>query len=96
MEVFTRKKPSSEKFSGDINLRSWINDSMPNAIPQIIDSKLLVPEEEHYAKKLKCLSSLMELALNCSTESANERMNMKEVVVALKKIRFQLLGRRPE
>ncbi|KAL2501024.1 putative LRR receptor-like serine/threonine-protein kinase [Forsythia ovata] len=91
MEVFTRRKPGSEFFSGELSLRSWINDSMPNAITQIIDSNLLAPEEEYYIEKLKCLSSIMEIALNCSMENANERMNMKDVVVALKKIRFQLL-----
>ncbi|KAL2514599.1 putative LRR receptor-like serine/threonine-protein kinase [Forsythia ovata] len=91
MEVFTRTKPSSEMFSGELSLRTWINDSMPNAITRIIDSNLLAPEEEDYTKKLKCLSCVMELALNCSMESANERVNMKDVVVALKKIRFQLL-----
>ncbi|KAL2550013.1 putative LRR receptor-like serine/threonine-protein kinase [Forsythia ovata] len=73
MEVFTRTKPSSEIFSGELSLRSWINDSMPNAIARIIDSNLLAPEEEHYTEKLKCLSSVMELALNCSMESADER-----------------------
>ncbi|KAL2480013.1 putative LRR receptor-like serine/threonine-protein kinase [Abeliophyllum distichum] len=92
MEVFTRTKPSSEIFFGELSLRSWINDSMPNAITRIVDSNLLAPEEEDYTKKLKCLSSVMELALNCSMESANERVNMKDVVVALKKIRFQLLN----
>ncbi|KAL2479998.1 putative LRR receptor-like serine/threonine-protein kinase [Abeliophyllum distichum] len=91
MEVFTRTKPSSEIFSGELSLRSWINDSMPNAITRIIDSNLLAPEEEDYTEKLKCLSSIMELALNCSMENANERVNMKDVVVALKKIRIQLL-----
>ncbi|KAL2501034.1 putative LRR receptor-like serine/threonine-protein kinase [Forsythia ovata] len=91
MEVFTRMKPSSEIFSGELSLRSWVNDSMPNAITRIIDSNLLGPEEVDYIENLKCLSSIMELALNCSMESANERVNMKDVVVALKKIRFQLL-----
>lgn len=91
MEVFTRTKPSDEKFSGDLILRSWINGSMPNAITRIIDSNLL-GLEEHNTKKLKCLSSVMELALNCSMESASERVNMKEVVVVLKNIRSQLLA----
>ncbi|CAI9782600.1 unnamed protein product [Fraxinus pennsylvanica] len=43
-------------------------------------------------RNLKRLSSIMELALNCSMESANERVNMKEVVVALKKIRYVILA----
>ncbi|XP_022882507.1 probable LRR receptor-like serine/threonine-protein kinase At3g47570 [Olea europaea var. sylvestris] len=87
MEVFTRMKPSDEKFSGDLNLRSWINDSMPYAITGIIDSNLL-GQEEHDTKKLRCLSSIMELALNCSMQSASERVNMKEVVTVLKNIKF--------
>ncbi|CAA2965511.1 probable LRR receptor-like serine threonine-kinase At3g47570 isoform X2, partial [Olea europaea subsp. europaea] len=91
MEVFTRMKPSDEKFSGVLNLRTWINDSMPCAITWIIDSNLLGPEE-HDTKKLRCLSSIMELALNCSMESASERVNMKEVAIALKNIKFQLLA----
>ncbi|KAL2456917.1 putative LRR receptor-like serine/threonine-protein kinase [Abeliophyllum distichum] len=93
MEVFTRTKPSSEIVYGELSLRSWINDSMPNTITRIVvvDSNLLGPEEEDYTEKLKCLSSIMELALNCSMESANERVNMQDVVVASKKIRFQLL-----
>ncbi|CAA2997758.1 probable LRR receptor-like serine threonine-kinase At3g47570 [Olea europaea subsp. europaea] len=89
MEVFTRMKPSDEKFSGDLNLRSWINDSVPYAITGIIDSNLLGPKEHD---TLRCLSSVMELALNCSMESASERVNMKEVVTALKNINFQLLA----
>ncbi|CAA2983140.1 probable LRR receptor-like serine threonine-kinase At3g47570 [Olea europaea subsp. europaea] len=91
MEVFTRMKPSDEKFSKDLNLRSWVNDSMPYAITRIIDSNLLGPEE-HDTKKLRCLSSVMELALICSMESASERVNMKEVVTTLKNIKFQLLA----
>ncbi|CAA2992598.1 probable LRR receptor-like serine threonine-kinase At3g47570 [Olea europaea subsp. europaea] len=91
MEVFTRMTPSNEKFSGDLNLRSWINDSMRNPITQIIDSNLLGPEE-HDTKKLRCLSSIMELALNCSVESVSERVDMKEVVTTLKNIKFQLLA----
>ncbi|CAA3018861.1 probable LRR receptor-like serine threonine-kinase At3g47570, partial [Olea europaea subsp. europaea] len=38
MEVFTRMKPSYKKFSGDLNLRTWINDTMPYAITRIINS----------------------------------------------------------
>ncbi|KZV33420.1 putative LRR receptor-like serine/threonine-protein kinase-like [Dorcoceras hygrometricum] len=41
MEVFTRTKPSDIKFTGDLSLRTWVNDSVPNAIMQVIDSKLL-------------------------------------------------------
>ncbi|KAL0426921.1 UNVERIFIED_CONTAM: putative LRR receptor-like serine/threonine-protein kinase [Sesamum latifolium] len=92
MEVFTRMKPSSETFAGDLSLRGWVKSSMPNAIARIIDPGLLRSEEKNVVDEtLECLSSIMELALKCSMESPGERISMKDVVVALKKIRFKLL-----
>ncbi|KAL2480039.1 putative LRR receptor-like serine/threonine-protein kinase [Abeliophyllum distichum] len=92
MEVFTRMKPSDETFAGDLSLRSWVNDNVPNAVFQIIDSNLLSSDEEHFNEKLNCLCSIMELALNCSMESPKERINMKAVFATLKKIQIQLLA----
>ena len=40
MEVFTGRRPSDEMFDGNINLKSWVKDSMPNATVQVIDAKL--------------------------------------------------------
>ncbi|XP_059637183.1 receptor kinase-like protein Xa21 [Cornus florida] len=91
METFTRKKPVDEIFTGGMSFKSWVNQSLPNAIIHVIDSNLLKPEEAHFPAKLQCLSSLMELAQNCSAESPQERINMKDALVALKKIKLQLL-----
>ncbi|KAK4432925.1 putative LRR receptor-like serine/threonine-protein kinase [Sesamum alatum] len=91
MEVFTRMRPSSETFAGDLSLRGWVKSTMPNAVARIIDPGLLKPEEENVDERLKCLSSIMELALKCSMESPGERISMEDVVVALKKIKFKLL-----
>ncbi|KAE9461424.1 hypothetical protein C3L33_06670, partial [Rhododendron williamsianum] len=40
---------------------------------------------------IQCVSGIMELALRCSAESPEERMNMKYVLAALKKIKLQYL-----
>ncbi|KAL8037740.1 hypothetical protein ABFX02_11G057900 [Erythranthe guttata] len=97
MEVFTGMKPSGERFAGDLSLRSWVEECVPNSINRIIDPKLLkLDDEEEYSNgKLECLSSIMELALKCSMESPNERISMEDVVV-MKKIRFKLLGMFPK
>ncbi|PIN21395.1 Serine/threonine protein kinase [Handroanthus impetiginosus] len=89
--VFTRTKPSSEAFTGDLNLRRWVNDAMADGITTVMDPKLLNPGEDNFKEKLECLSSIMEVALNCSTEIPSERISMKDVVAHLNKIRIKLL-----
>ncbi|CAI9090347.1 OLC1v1025104C1 [Oldenlandia corymbosa var. corymbosa] len=47
MEVFTRKKPSNEMFTGDFNLKTWVNNAMSaDSILGVIDTNLLTRTEE--------------------------------------------------
>ncbi|KAL7193779.1 hypothetical protein ACSBR2_025412 [Camellia fascicularis] len=41
LETFTRKKPTDEMFSAEINLRQWVSASLPNKIMEIVDGGLL-------------------------------------------------------
>ncbi|XP_071919014.1 probable LRR receptor-like serine/threonine-protein kinase At3g47570 [Coffea arabica] len=91
MEVFSRRKPNDEMFAGNLNLKSWINDSLPNSILQVIDAKLLKHEDENFTEKLEGLASIMELALKCVRESPTERLSMKVVLETLKKIKPKFL-----
>ncbi|GFZ19499.1 cysteine-rich RLK (RECEPTOR-like protein kinase) 37 [Actinidia rufa] len=91
METFTRTSPTDAKFIGDFSLKRWVEESLPNNIIQVADTNLLRPEEEDYSVKVQCVSSIMELALNCSTVSPEERINMKDVLASLKKIRHTFL-----
>lgn len=91
METFTRKKPTDEIFAGDLSLKDWVNELLPNAIIQVIDANLLRPGEEHFNVKVQCVSSIMELALNCSAGSPRERINIKDALTALKDIRLRFL-----
>ncbi|XP_059630417.1 probable LRR receptor-like serine/threonine-protein kinase At3g47570 [Cornus florida] len=94
MEIFTRRKPTNDLFSGDLSLKGWVKESLPNAVIQVIDSNLLRPEEEDFATNMECVSSIMELALNCSAESPRLRINIGDVLVALKKVRLQFRANR--
>ncbi|RVW58290.1 putative LRR receptor-like serine/threonine-protein kinase [Vitis vinifera] len=88
--VFSRKKPMDEMFIGDLTLKTWVK-SLSNSVIQVVDANLLRREDEDLATKLSCLSSIMALALACTTDSPEERLNMKDAVVELKKSRMKLL-----
>lgn len=91
METFTRKKPTDEIFAGDLSLKDRVNELLPNAIIQVIDANLLRPGEEHFNVKVQCVSSIMELALNCSAGSPRVRINIKDAPTALKEISLRFL-----
>ncbi|XP_060172794.1 LRR receptor-like serine/threonine-protein kinase GSO1 [Lycium barbarum] len=91
METFTRRRPSSDMFSGDLTLKYWIRGSMPNDLIKVIDPNLLSEDEKHLMEKLKVFSSIMELALHCCAESPSKRINMKDARVTLEKVKLQFM-----
>ncbi|KAH9698797.1 protein kinase domain-containing protein [Citrus sinensis] len=74
MEVFTGMKPTNEFFTGEMSIKRWINDSLP-AVIDIMDANLLSEDEEHanFAKQ-SCASSVLSLAMECTSESPENRM----------------------
>ncbi|XP_055805177.1 probable LRR receptor-like serine/threonine-protein kinase At3g47570 isoform X2 [Solanum dulcamara] len=92
MEAFTGRRPSDEMFTGDLSLKLWVNDSLPTGVTQIVDADLIRPTKEPLnANMQRCLVSVMELALSCTSVSPDARINTKEALSELKKIRIQLI-----
>ena len=87
MEAFTRKKPTDEMFVRDLTLKNWV-ESLASSVIEFVDTNQLNKEDEHFTIKEECI---MELALKCTAESPDERINMRDVVPRLKKIRIKLL-----
>ncbi|CDP08525.1 unnamed protein product [Coffea canephora] len=90
METFSRMKPSDEMFKDDLSLKSWIEESLPNATTQVVDANLLGRQDEHFNEKLECISVIFKLALSCFRNFSRDRTNMKDVVAALQKIKRQI------
>ncbi|XP_044476886.1 putative receptor-like protein kinase At3g47110 [Mangifera indica] len=88
METFTRKKPTDEMFVEEMSLKNLVETSLPNAVIEVMDGNLL-REEDGFAAKVNCMLSIMNLALNCTIESSEQRINMKEALAKLKKIKLQ-------
>ncbi|XP_022884343.1 probable LRR receptor-like serine/threonine-protein kinase At3g47570 [Olea europaea var. sylvestris] len=105
LEIFTKKRPTDDMFTGDLNLHQWINRSFPSALAEILDSNLFIDidfiKEGASAPIIKNQNQIEELlvptihvGLLCSKESPDERPDMRDVVVKLKKIRTALTHRK--
>ncbi|KAK2987918.1 hypothetical protein RJ640_003048 [Escallonia rubra] len=73
METFTRTKPTDERLAGGMTLRLWVKESFPNGITKVADMYLLRQEGEKLTRDVQCLTFIMELALECTKESPEER-----------------------
>ena len=51
-----------------------------SSIFNVIDANLLKRGEEHFTVKLDCILSIMKLAMDCSNETTDERINMRDVM----------------
>uniref|UniRef100_A0A5B6ZI31 Serine-threonine/tyrosine-protein kinase catalytic domain-containing protein n=1 Tax=Davidia involucrata TaxID=16924 RepID=A0A5B6ZI31_DAVIN len=92
LETFTRKKPTDERFTGEMSLKSWVKESLPNAVIEVMDPNILSRGDEYFKIKEHCVESIMELAMSCCAESPEERMNMNDALTTLKKIKIAFLA----
>ncbi|XP_034699096.1 probable LRR receptor-like serine/threonine-protein kinase At3g47570 isoform X1 [Vitis riparia] len=91
LEMFTRKKPTDVMFVGELSLRQWVMTSIPDKIMEVIDANLLSIEDGRDVIAAQGdLFAIMELGLECSREFPEERVDIKEVVVKLNKIKLKL------
>ncbi|XP_044476865.1 putative receptor-like protein kinase At3g47110 [Mangifera indica] len=88
METFTRKKPTDEMFAKEMSLKSLVEASLPDAVTEVVDANLL-RDDNGFGAKVNCMLSIMNLALNCSMESPEQRINMKDALAKLRKIKLQ-------
>ncbi|PIN24399.1 Serine/threonine protein kinase [Handroanthus impetiginosus] len=88
METFTRKRPIDDMFTGGLSLRGWIYDTYPHSLRHVLDATLLNTNKD---KNVECISLIMKLALDCSSELPGERINIKDALTTLQKIKKQFL-----
>ncbi|GMP36392.1 hypothetical protein CsSME_00008535 [Camellia sinensis var. sinensis] len=92
LETFTRKKPTEEMFTDERSLRQWVSTWLPDEVMEVVDSGLLRTQNEgDMVATQSNLITILELGLECSTELVAERIQIKEVLGKLNKIKRQLL-----
>ncbi|XP_022748067.1 receptor kinase-like protein Xa21 [Durio zibethinus] len=92
IETFTKKKPTDDIFVGEMSMNHWVKGSLSNEIIGVIDSSLVQETDEYFVIKANCISSIMRLALDCSAEFPEDRLDMKNVVSMLKNIKREYLN----
>ncbi|XP_060671992.1 receptor kinase-like protein Xa21 [Ziziphus jujuba] len=96
METFTRKNPRDEMFVGGLSLRQWVISVYPDRVTEILDTSLWTGYGEATINAAMdslthCFSSIIELALHCSGDLPEERPNMTDTLVKLKKMKHNLV-----
>ncbi|KAH7568709.1 hypothetical protein JRO89_XS06G0035300 [Xanthoceras sorbifolium] len=87
METFTRKKPTDEIFAGELSLGHWVNNALQRSVMDVVDRNLLSSDDRSISAKEECMSSILNLAMDCTMDVAEKRIDMKTVVSKLVKIR---------
>ncbi|XP_057503391.1 probable LRR receptor-like serine/threonine-protein kinase At3g47570 isoform X3 [Actinidia eriantha] len=92
MEVFTRKRPTDEMFTGEMSLKRWVSELLHDgSVLFVVDSNLIGSEDENFSAKEQCVLSVFHLALACSKDSPKERINMKDAAAMIEKIKIKFL-----
>ncbi|KNA23015.1 hypothetical protein SOVF_028330 isoform A [Spinacia oleracea] len=96
LEMFTGKRPTDDMFKGDMSLRHFVEEALPERVTEILDHALL---NDLTAVETKCntileaaLVSVLEISVSCSTDIPQERLDMSNVCMKLSSIRNKLLN----
>jgi serine/threonine protein kinase len=93
LEMFTGRRPTDDMFKDGLTIVSFVEASLPDHIPEIVDVWLKEEMEdfgdptESTVTAMDCVQSVLRIGLSCTCRQPNERMDMREVVLKLQAIR---------
>ncbi|KAL7164774.1 hypothetical protein ACSBR2_040639 [Camellia fascicularis] len=103
LEMLIGKGPTSNMFTGNVNLHSYVKMCLLEKVMQIVDPQIILKMEVESSKRMKsstiniskletCLVPVFHIGVSCSAEMPSERMTVKDVLKELHKIRNLFLG----
>ncbi|KMT00498.1 hypothetical protein BVRB_9g217970 [Beta vulgaris subsp. vulgaris] len=97
LEMFTGKRPTNDMFKEGQSLHGFVKEALPEYVTEVLDHALLEDmnrEEMDSSLMLEALTSVLGIALSCSVEVPQERLDMSDVAAKLSSTRNKLLGTR--
>ncbi|KAH7839233.1 hypothetical protein Vadar_001522 [Vaccinium darrowii] len=96
LEMLTGRRPTDEMFTDGQSLHEFCKSALPEGVMGIVDPRVLSEEPQNgkigQAKVRECLISLMTIGVACSAESPGDRMNVRDALMGLTKIKEVFLG----
>ncbi|XP_028052818.1 receptor kinase-like protein Xa21 [Camellia sinensis] len=98
LEMFTGKRPTDEIFKDGLSLHNFVKEALPGSVSEISGPILFQTEREEKEniirseKIVECLSLILEIGVNCSSNLPRERMEINDVASKLYFIKDTLLG----
>ncbi|XP_031395213.1 probable LRR receptor-like serine/threonine-protein kinase At3g47570 isoform X2 [Punica granatum] len=83
LELFTGKRPTDPMFSGEFDLRGFVERSIPDGLNQVLDPLLCLGRVQGNLQQ--SLLTVLRVGLMCSAAQPNERMNIGEAAAELQK-----------
>ncbi|GAY64671.1 hypothetical protein CUMW_235230 [Citrus unshiu] len=75
METFSGKKLANEIFHGEMTLKRWVSDLLPNLVMGVVDANLLSREDKHFMTKEQCMSFVLKFGYGvyCGITKADDQ-----------------------
>ena len=88
LEMFTRKRPTDNLFTGDMDLQKWVSMHLPDNFLDIVDHEL--KQKEWQPSYTDGIATMLNIGLKCSRKSPEERPTMRDVSVMIKNVKASL------
>uniref|UniRef100_A0A0A9H0Z6 Uncharacterized protein n=1 Tax=Arundo donax TaxID=35708 RepID=A0A0A9H0Z6_ARUDO len=94
--MFTGRNPTEENFEEDCNLHSFVEAGFPDQIEYVVDQNVIAQSEDTERDQnsllskeatLSCLTSILRVGLLCSKQLPAERMQIRDALRELHKIK---------
>ncbi|XP_017976369.1 PREDICTED: putative receptor-like protein kinase At3g47110 [Theobroma cacao] len=88
LELFTRKRPTDNLFTGDMDFQKWVSMHLPDNLLDIVDHELL--QNEWQPAHSDGIATVINFGLMCARKSPEERPTMREVSAMIENVKAKL------